>query len=311
MSLLQLFKGGLRLLRERGVRDTFHEVRAFLWEAALRHYHQFTGKVERGTPIYEQDWDLLVVLDACRADFLQEAAPDHDFLDDVDESESVGSYSLSWMEQNFTPKYSEGMAETVHVTGNPFTETALDPNDFGHLEEVWRYSWDEEIGTIRPRPITDAAISLAREQDADQVIVHYMQPHAPFTTHPELQTGPSADDWADAADKSVWMRVQQAEVPLENAKNAYRDELAMVLEEVELLLNNVDAETAVVTADHGEAMGESGIYGHARGVAIDALRVVPWASTTAVDSGEHTPEDHRSQLEGNQTDRLRDLGYME
>ena len=311
MSLLQLFKGGLRLLRERGIRDTFQEVRAFLREAALRQYHQITGKAERGTPIYGEDWDLLVVLDACRYDFLREAATDHEFLEEVAEFESVGSYSLSWMQGNFSEEYADEMAETVHVTGNPFTETALDPNDFGHLEEVWRYSWDEEVGTIRPRPITDAAVSLAREQDPDRMIVHYMQPHAPFTTHPELQTGPSADDWADAADKSVWMRVQEGEIPLEEAKRAYRDELAMVLEEVELLLNNVDAEKAVVTADHGEAMGESGIYGHARGVAIDALRVVPWALTTAVDSGEHTPDDHRSESDGEQTDRLRDLGYLE
>lgn len=311
MRPYQLLKGGLRLVRERGIRDAYHEVRAFLRESTIRRYHQITGVDDRGTPIYDEDWDLLVVLDACRFDFLFETASDNEFLNEVSEFESLGSYSLSWMQRNFSEDYTEEMAETIHVSGNPFTETALDPNDFSHLEEVWRYSWDEDVGTIRPRPITDAAVSLAREHDPERLIVHYMQPHAPFTTHPELQTGPSADDWADAADKSVWMRVQEGDIPLEEAKNAYRDELAMVLEEVELLLNNVDAETAVVTADHGEAMGESGIYGHARGVAIDALRVVPWATTTAIDSGDHVPETHRSESDGEQTDRLRDLGYME
>lgn len=311
MSVPQLFKGGMRLLRERGVRDTFHEVRSFLREAILRQYHQFTGKAERGTPIYERDWDLLVVLDACRADFLQEIASEYDFLDDVGEAESVGSYSLSWMEGNFSEEYSDEMAETVHVSGNPFTETALDPNDFQHLEEVWRYSWDKEIGTLRPRPITDAAVSLAREENPERLIVHYMQPHEPFTTHPELRTGPSAENWADTADKSVWQQVLEGKIQLEDAKKAYRDELAMVLDEVGLLLNSVDAETAVVTADHGEAMGESGFFGHPRGVAIDALRVVPWARTTANDSGEHSPENHRSESDGEQTERLRDLGYLE
>lgn len=311
MSVPQLFKGGLRLLRERGVRDTFHELRSFLREAAFRRYHRFTGKEGRGTPIYEREWDLLVVLDACRADFLKEMESEYGFLGDVGEAESVGSYSLSWMEGNFSEEYSDEMAETIHVTGNPFTETALDPNDFRQLEEVWRYSWDEKIGTLRPRPITDAAVSLARDENPERLIVHYMQPHEPFTTHPELRTGPSADDWANTADKSIWQQVQEGRVPLEDAKEAYRDELAMVLEEVELLLENVDAETAVVTADHGEAMGESGLFGHPRGVAVDALRVVPWARTTAVDSGEHTPENHRSNSDGEQADRLRDLGYLE
>lgn len=311
MNLIQILKKGVRLLRERGIYDTYYEVRSFLREAALRTYHDINGKADRGTPIYEQEWDLLVVLDACRADFLHEVADEYKFLNDVSEYESVGSYSLSWMEKNFTGDYAEEMANTIHVTGNPFSETALDSNSFQHLEEVWRYSWDEGVGTIRPRPITDTTIRLTREQESERIIVHYMQPHAPFTTHSDLQTGPSADNWADAADKSVWMQVQEGEIPLEEAKSAYRDELAMVLEEVELLVNNVDAEKTVVTADHGEAMGESGIYGHARGVAVDALRVVPWARTTAVDSGEYTPDEHRSESDSEQMDRLRDLGYLE
>jgi hypothetical protein len=109
------------------------------------------------------------------------------------------------------------------------------------------------------------------------------------------------------------MRVQEGEIPLERARTAYYDELRMVLDDVEVLLSNVDAETAVITADHGEAMGEYGIYGHARGVAINALRVVPWAKTTAVDTGEYEPKETRIDVkaEGGQTDRLRDLGYLE
>lgn len=311
MSSLDLITGAARLLRERGPRDTYHEARAFIREAALRKYHSKTGRVEQGTPIYDQDWDLLVVLDACRVDFLREVAPEFDFLPEVNERTSVGSYSLSWMQRNFVEEYTDEMAETVHVTGNPFSETALDPNEFRRLEEVWRYSWDEDVGTIRPRALTDTAISLAREMDPNQMIVHYMQPHAPFTTAPELQRGPKATDWADATDKSIWMRVRQGEVSLDRARQAYREELRMVLNEVEVLLNNVDANVAIVTADHGEAMGESGIYGHARGVAIDSLRQVPWAPTTAEDRGTHNPIDHRGDASGVQGDRLRDLGYLE
>ena len=196
------------------------------------------------------------------------------------------------------------------ITGNPFSETVFTQNQFEQLEEVWRYSWDEEIGTIRPQALTDIAISIARKNHPDRMIVHYMQPHAPFTTHPELQRGSSASDWGNTTKKSVWMRVQDGEVELKMAREAYYDELQMVLENVKLLLNNIDAETAVITADHGEAMGEHGLYGHPRGVAIDALRVVPWAETVAVDSGQHEPESHIENLNGDQTERLRDLGYL-
>jgi hypothetical protein len=264
-------------------------------------------------PIYERDWDLLVVLDACRFDALQDVADDFEFLDEVDSAESVGSYSRSWMERNFTDEYADEMQKTTMVTGNPFTESVLDPMDFERLEEVWRYTWDKDLGTIHPRPLTDTAISLSREKDLDRMIVHYMQPHAPFTTHPDLQQGPSASNWADATDKSVWMRVQEGEVPLKQVREAYYDELRMVLEDVGLLLDNIGADSVIVTADHGEAMGEYGIYGHARGVAIDALRVVPWAETTASDSKQYEPTiDQKSvEISGDQTERLRDLGYLE
>lgn len=313
MSVLQILKDGYQIARDRGIQDAYYKGKAFTREASLRRWHQVTGTADRGKPIYEQDWDLLVVLDACRFDALQHVDSDYAFLSTVGSTESVGSYSLAWLEQNFTEKYADEMAQTAMITGNPFTETALSAAQFGRFEEVWRHTWDEDVGTIRPRPLTDTAISVARDDDPDRMIVHYMQPHDPFTTHPELQQGRSASEWADATDKSVWMRVQAGELPVERARDAYYDELRMVLEDVELLLDNIDASTAVITADHGEAMGESGIYGHAPGVAIDALRVVPWAETTAVDTGAYTPDETPAEVNGTgtQTDRLRDLGYLE
>jgi len=313
MSVLQIFKDGYQIARDHGIRDAYHRGKAFTREASLRQWHQVTGARDRGKPIYEHDWDLLVVLDACRFDALQRVASDYAFLNTVGSTESVGSYSLAWLEENFTEAYADEMAQTAMITGNPFTETALSGTQFARLEEVWRHTWDEDVGTIRPRPLTDTAISVARNDDPDRMIVHYMQPHDPFTTHPELQHGRSASEWADATDKSVWMRVQAGEIPVERARDAYYDELRMVLEDVELLLDNVDADTAVITADHGEAMSESGIYGHAPGVAIDALRVVPWAETTAVDTGSYIPAETPRHVDvtGTQTDRLRDLGYLE
>jgi hypothetical protein len=313
MGVVNILKEGYQIAQKRGLRDAFYEGKAFLREATLRNWHSFSGTANRGEPIYEQDWDLLVVLDACRFDALQRVASDYAFLSSVGSTESVGSYSLAWLEKNFTETYADKMAQTAMISGNPFTETALSAAQFGRLEEVWRHTWDEDVGTIRPRPLTDTAISVARDDNPDRMIVHYMQPHDPFTTHPELQRGRSASEWADATDKSVWMSVQAGELLVERARDAYYDELRLVLEEVELLLDNVDADTAVITADHGEAMGESGIYGHTPGVAIDALRVVPWAETTAVDTGSHTPDETPAEVDGTgtQTDRLRDLGYLE
>lgn len=312
MSIISPLKGGYRIARERGIRDAYHKGKAFIRESSLRSWHKLSGRADRGEPIYGKEWDLLVILDACRFDALQNATSNYHFLNEMDSIESLGSYSQSWMERNFTEEYDEEIARTTMVSGNPYTESVLDAERFARLEEVWRYSWDEDIGTIRPRPLTDTAISLARRENPERMIVHYMQPHAPFTTHPELQSGRSASNWADLTDKSVWMRVREGELSLARAREAYHDELEMVLQDIALLLSSVDAETAVISADHGEAMGERGVYGHPRGVAIDALRIVPWVETTATDDGTHEPDlaIDTTGTSGDQKDRLRDLGYL-
>lgn len=308
---VQLLGDTIRYAKEHGIRETLRRGTSFVREASLRWWHQVSGQASGGKYVFEEEWDILVVLDACRADALAEVADEYSFLDTPGTFESVGSYSLAWMEENFREEFSEEMSETAMITGNPFSETAFEAGNFKHLEEVWKHTWDEEVGTIPPRPITDRVISLLREHDPDRTIVHYMQPHEPFTTHPELQDGSSAEEWGDAVDKSVWKRVEEGDIAQDRAHEAYMDELRMILDEVALLLENVDAEKVVITADHGEAMGEYGIYGHPRGIAIDELRTVPWYETSSEDTETYEPTVSSNELEGDQVDRLRDLGYLE
>jgi hypothetical protein len=311
MSIRQLLTDVIRYAQEHGIRQTIQRFASFTRESALRTWHRATGLAERGEYVLEKEWDLLVVLDACRADALAEVSDEYPFLDQQGTFESAGSYSLSWMLENFGDDYASEMAETAMVTGNPFSETAFRDEDFYQLEEVWKHTWDDDLGTIPPRPITDHAISLARSTSPTRIIVHYMQPHEPFTTHPNLKKGSSADSWADAVDKSLWKSVQEGAVSEQRAREAYLDELRMILNEVTLLLENVDADKAIISADHGEAMGEAGMYGHPHGVAIDALRLVPWYETTAKDLRTYEPEIETNESEGEQLDRLRDLGYLD
>lgn len=84
---------------------------------------------------------------------------------------------------------------------------------------------------------------------------------------------------------------------------------------MELLLENVDAETVAITADHGNAMGEWGLYGHPKWTYIDSLVRVPWYVTTATDErtyepAEEDPESINRDVTADEVeDRLRDLGY--
>lgn len=311
-----LVREGATLLREDGIGELSRRGRTFAYESTIRQLHRLTRR-NVGTPIYEEDWDMLVVLDACRPDLLNRIALDksYDFLPNhkVETTHSPASYSLGWLNANFTDDYATEMENTLHISGNPFTQQALDATEFRLLDEVWKDAWDTEAGTIRPRPLTDRAIAAAREHDdADRIIVHYMQPHIPFINHPDLTTRLSLDAWGSDSHKTVWQRLKHDELDKPTVWDAYEDNLRLVLDDVALLLDNVDAETTILTADHGNALGEWGIYGHPRGIAIDALRNVPWVQTTATDTKSHTPETHRHETRTDDiTDKLEALGYRE
>ena len=108
--------------------------------------------------------------------------------------------------------------------------------------------------------------------------------------------------------------VKSGGVSEEEAWELYLDNIRVVLDEIELLRENLDYPSMVITADHGEYMGELGMYGHVEGHPHPAVRKVPWAYTTATDSETHEPDErHLDRIgepgEGEVEDRLEDLGY--
>jgi hypothetical protein len=263
-----------------------------------------------GTPIYDRDWDLLIVVDACRLDLMHEVAPNYDYIDDVDSVRSLDSMTLLWMQKNFVPGYADEMAETAYVCGNPFSDEALDADDFLALDEVWEYVWAEP-GTVPPRAITDRTIAAARERDPDRLIAHYMQPHCPFLSRPGLTQGKRLDKFGGQEWDDVWQKLRAGKLSREEVWAGYRENLELALDDIELLLENVDAETVVITSDHGNALGEWFVYGHPPTMPMDCLRVVPWIEISAVDRGTHEPQTDVQRDENiDREDQLAALGYV-
>jgi hypothetical protein len=83
-----------------------------------------------------------------------------------------------------------------------------------------------------------------------------------------------------------------------------------VLDEVELLLSNLDADRVAISADHGELLGEFGLAGHPDGFPFSPVKRVPWVDTSATDTGTHRPAVERGDDEASVEDHLRDLGYV-
>lgn len=272
------------------------------------------------------DW-LLIILDACRYDFLEWYFDDY-FKGELTPVASVARDTFEYVRLCW-PEYYD---DVVYVSGAPainsdeisfddewlqglydgYTPSSHLPN----IVDAWRDGWDRSLGTCPPEPITDTAF----DSDGSQKVVHYIQPHTPFIGA-ERKLGhnnsASAAPFAEnAADAPIWEQVQNGNLSDERLRELYASNLERVLPEVCRLVANSDADRIIVTADHGEALGEYGMYAHPR-KEHPHVRTVPWAVIEGVRDGvayggdrRQTDNSGRESMEDIE-DRLRDLGYID
>jgi hypothetical protein len=286
-----------------------------LGTAYLRVLQAIGRRVDHGTNVYDREWDVLVVLDACRADLLRSVADDVAFLDAVTTIRSVGSSSSEWLENTFGGR--DETARTAMVTGNTWTDRYLDADAFAALDEVWKYAWDDDLGTVPAAAVTDRAIAIARDRAPHRLVVHYMQPHHPFVPDPIDGDDGMARTGSHSSESNPWVLLRRGAVTTERVWTAYEANLRHVLSEVAILIENVSGRVAI-TADHGNLFGEWGLHGHPMHVPVPALLAVPWVETTGEDRRSHAPTLEPpeplpvTRVHGAETDRerLEALGYL-
>ena len=261
-------------------------------------------RVNYGTNVFEESWDVLVILDACRWDLMREVTSDYDFVDETT-TYSVASSSEEWMEKTFG-KFDT--SDVGYVTANPFSRQMLDPNDFQLLDEVWEYAADGEVRTIPADAVTDRTIRAHRHLNPDRLVAHYMQPHYPFVPNP-MDEGLPLEEFGSGDHEDIWDKLRRGKVSREEVWENYRANLEYVLDSVETLLRSVDG-NVVITADHGNLLGEFGLYGHPDYVPVPALKRVPWCRAAALDDGTYEPADWSYESVSNdRKELLKDLGY--
>jgi hypothetical protein len=271
-------------------------------------YHNAPISFEKN--VYERDWDVLVLLDACRVDSLRTVSPEFAWLpDSFDTLWSVGTQSSDWMDGTFIDRYEQEISQTGYVTANPYSHDHVDDSALAFVDEVWRDGWDHDLGTVPADTVTERAIAAGRHREWERLIVHYMQPHFPSVPDP-IGSGMSLDDFGTGM--SIWDDIEAGRIDVERARESHLANLRYVLESVDDFRQNVDARKAVVSADHGECFGEWGFYGHPANKPIPTLRRVPWAEVETRDSRSIDPDPNHTaeQTSAAEVDeRLRALGY--
>jgi hypothetical protein len=294
------------------------------WEGRIReriihpvHSNVYPG-YDGSVRIMEEDWDVLIVLDACRADMFEDATDDWAF-DEYDVKTSQGSSTPEWTRRNFA---GGSFGDTVYVAANPYT-SMLAGDAFHDVIEVWREDFDEDELTVMAESVVEAAREAREEYPDKRLIVHFMQPHFPFVTSDELTySGWHPDRIAGKTERTEpisdpWHALQKGLVDYETVWSAYESNLDYVLDHTAELTSTFEGRI-VITSDHGNMVGwgwpvPMKIYGHAEGLRYPGLVEVPWA---VIERGERptiTSDTVRSITTGSDAeveDRLESLGYV-
>lgn len=277
--------------------------------------------------ITEEDWDNLVILDACRHDTFEK-------LNSIDGSLerriSKGTNTGEFLGSNFGNKEH---LDIVYVTANPHVSRLCEGN-FHSIVPVWETDWDEELNTVTPATMVKATKEAAEMYPNKRIVSHFVQPHAPYigpyareafgietgiTLNRMMATGELENDLSRQDYPNSWSRFIGGEISREDMIRAYEENLELVLEPVSELVDHLSGKT-VITSDHGEMFGEMAWplpvrkHGHGTKIHYPTLAKVPWLTIeydsrreTVAEQSDSTKSTNDEQIK----ERLRDLGYVE
>ncbi|WP_435102464.1 hypothetical protein [Halarchaeum sp. P4] len=271
--------------------------------------YKYANYPHQTTPIWEEEWDLLIILDACRPDWMKEIEEEYNFISDINTKHSVGSHSSEWISETFSDEYSQLLKDTLYVTGNHYA-SQIDESNLRKLVMAQDYGeWAYDSASPPANVVTDLAVQAARSTDWERCIVHYMQPHKPFIKRKE-----SREEFLvkqDSLGYEPYIRHFNGEISEEELRLEFISNLKYVLEEVKLLLENIDAPKVVISSDHGQALGEDGLWDHTMRVKHPSMKQVPWIETSAVDEQTLSPDEYSLAEYDEETvkENLEMLGY--
>lgn len=276
--------------------------------------------------VMDQDWDNLVVLDACRRS-LFESVIGPEFFDEYRVVRSLGSNTAEWTNRNFNDQGHESeFPNTVYVTGNVVVSRKITDPTFHRLYEVWQDGFDSELGVVPPEPVVEKALQARKDHPNKRLVSHIVQPHEPFITKLEDDSGYTTDPEAvfgegtELTEKNTWLDLAENNISVAQVKAAYHHTLELGWNRVRTLVDELPGRT-VVTADHGNMWGELGfpipvpVYGHPTQMRCFELVDVPWG---VVEADGDRPDIVDGSLRGVGTDdksrsrdQLKALGYVE
>lgn len=238
-----------------------------------------------GIRILDEEWDTLVILDCARFDIFNNVSNLPGSLRKV---RSRASATGEFIRQNFEERKAHDL---VYLSANPTVGKLANLIDIYKIVGVWgppgtKRGQESKRGLVDPGPVLQQSRDLHNKFPNKRHIVHLLPPHVPhrFKHGRELPHESPYRNY-DAAREGL--------ITASDMKSVYSENLGMIINEISSLLNQIDGKI-VVTADHGELLGEGMPlwmklihhrwgnrlarydFGHYPTVDVPELRDVPW-----------------------------------
>jgi hypothetical protein len=262
--------------------------------------------------IMTDDWDNLIILDACRYDMFDDL---NSISGELESRTSSGSSTVEFLEANFS---NCDLSDSIYVTANPqlYNNQNRIESNFYDVINVWMDDgWDSEEGTVLPQTMTKRTLEAHENNPNKRIISHYVQPHFPFIGS---SVGKGSFNHEDD-ELNIWEKMLCGETDESSSSlvKAYRENLRKALPHVEELVDGLNGRS-VVTSDHGNMLGERSFpipfreWGHPRGMYLQPLVKVPWLVIDADERREIKQEQAKDSSINSSSveERLKQLGYV-
>jgi len=266
------------------------------------------------TNVIDEKWDVLVILDACRYDIFKENYKNF-LSGKLEKRISVGVSTPTWLKNTFTDYYDDIIYISgnpyINSKGIDYSKVGfVATRHFYKIVDVWDFGFDKFLKTTHPLAINKSFFKYYSLYPNKRFIVHYIQPHYPYVSvnpkYIRLQKNmfirhraikkikaknlfnklqsilPHNIKWKTAGllqKLGFKINLGVGQIYLDKGwngvKKAYAGDLRFVLRYVSDLVNYIEKGRIVITADHGERLGERGWFGHG-GKRVKEIIEVPW-----------------------------------
>ena len=219
--------------------------------------------IDQQTLLYKKDWDILIILDACRFDSFSKVVKQTNIKGELIPVDCHVVMTQKWYERNWNT-YNDNI---VLITSHPY------PYEREYYKKF--YEFYNFFSAKEKWKTTEACLKkLVEIQDNKKFLVHLVPPHLPFLGKKGIKFMAKLGIPLTGR-PTMYRHVNKwaSKNGFEELKKYYEENILYALKIIEKYLHKIKGKV-VISGDHGELIGEKGVYYHHH--KHNKIFTVPW-----------------------------------